>query len=51
MGVKFDFRYWVKKYEDDYPKDSEGKFPIYFDDHGVEHEEESPYFETMSTAL
>lgn len=51
MGVKFEFHYWMKKYEKDYPKDTGGKYPIFVDERGVEHEETSPYFETMSTVL
>jgi len=45
---KFDFLYWMKKYAEDYPRDVDGKFPIYIDEQGHEHEERSPYFETIS---
>ena len=51
MGVKFDFHYWMKKYEDDYSKDTGGKYPVFVDEKGVEHEEKSPYFDTMSAML
>ena len=45
---KFDFLYWMKKSAVDYPTDVDGKFPIYIDEQGHEHEEISPYFETIS---
>jgi hypothetical protein len=48
---KFDFVYWTKKYAEDYPTDVEGRFPIYVDEQGREHEERSPYFETISKVL
>ena len=51
MGVKIDLRYWSKKYEDDYPRETVGNYPIFVDEKGVKHEEKSPYFETMSRVL
>lgn len=50
MGVKIDLRFWTKKYEEDYPADVTN-YPIFVDEDGVEHEERSPYFETMSKVL
>ncbi len=51
MGVIVDWRYWIRKYEEDYAIDAEGKYPIFVDEKGAEHEERSPYFETMSKVL
>jgi len=51
VGVRIDLHYWTRKYEDDYRTDTEGKYPIYVDGKGVEHEEKSPYFESMSAVL
>lgn len=51
MGVKIDLHYWTKKYEDDYPIEAAGKYPVFIDEKGVEHEERSPHFETMSAVL
>ena len=51
MGAKIDLRYWTKKYEEDYPLNAQGKYPIFVDEKGVEHEERSPYFERMSKVL
>jgi len=51
MGAKIDLRYWTKKYEEGYPLNAQGKYPIFVDGKGVEHEERSPYFERMSKVL
>jgi len=51
VGAKIDFRYWMQKYEEDYSKDVDGKWPIFIDEKGIEHEERSPYFETISRVL
>lgn len=51
MGVKIDLHYWTKKYEDDYPIEAAGKYPVFIDENCVEHEERSPYFEIMSAVL
>jgi hypothetical protein len=51
MGAKIDFRYWKQKYEDDYQKDVDGKWPIFINEEAIEYEERSPYFETMSNVL
>ena len=51
MGVKIDLRYWMKKYEEDYPMETAGNYPIFVDEKGVGHEEKSPYFESMSAML
>jgi len=48
MGIEFDLDYWIKAYENSYPDDVEGKYPVYIDKNRVEKEEKSPYFETMS---
>jgi len=41
----------MKEYEEDYHRDAGSKYPIFVDEKGVEHEETSPYFETMSAVL
>jgi hypothetical protein len=41
----------MNQYAKDYPRDAEGKYPIFFDEKGIEHEERSPYFETMSRVI
>ena len=51
MEIKIDFRFWMNQYAKDYPRDAEGKYPIFVDEKGVEHEEKSPYFETISKVL
>jgi hypothetical protein len=51
MGIAFDSDYWTKRYESDYPIDTNGVYPKYIDENGVEREEKSPYFETMSKTL
>lgn len=51
MGIAFDLDYWTKRYESDYPIDTGGVYPKYTDKNGVEREEKSPYFETMSKTL
>ena len=51
MGIKFDFRYWTKRYEKDYHTDVKNKYPIYVDENDVEHKEESPYFGEISKVL
>lgn len=51
MRVRFGLHYWMKKYEQDYSKDTGGKYPIFVDENGVEHEEKSPYFDTISSVL
>ena len=51
MGIAFDSDYWTKKYESDYAIDTGGVYPKYTDGNGVEREEKSPYFETMSGTL
>ena len=51
MRVKIDLRYWTNKYEENYARDVEDKYPIFIDENGVEHEERSPNFETMSKVL
>lgn len=48
---KFDFLHWMKKYVEDYSTDVDGKFPIYIDKQGHEHEERSPYFESARFSL
>ena len=51
MSYDFDLEYWIKRYETAYPDDVAGKYPRFIDDDGVEREEKSPYFETMSKVL
>lgn len=51
MSVRIDLAYWTKKYEENYPISTEGKYPIFIDEKGVEHEERSPYFGMMSRVL
>ena len=51
MRVKIDLDYWSKKYEDDYTKEARGKYPVFIDEKGGEHEERSPHFEAMSAVL
>ena len=51
IGVDFEFKYWIRKYEQDYPSDTEGKYPIFIDENGVKHKERSPYFETISKVV
>ena len=48
MGVKIDLHYWTKKYEDDYPIEATGKYPLFIDEKGVEHEERSQLSPTPS---
>jgi hypothetical protein len=51
MGIAFDLDYWTKKYERDYHVDTRSIYPKYVDETGVERQEKSPYFETMSRAI
>jgi len=51
MGIEFDMEYWRKKAEDAYSVDTGGVYPKYFDESGVEREETSPYFETISRTV
>lgn len=51
MVFRIDLNYWMRKYEKDYPTEAKGKYPIFVDEHGIECEERSPYFDSMSVML
>jgi hypothetical protein len=42
--MKFNFQYWVRKYAEDYHKDTGGKYPLYVDARGVKKTREVAIF-------